>query len=120
MTIKPQTLVTKQEAAEIIGVSVRMVSRYTALRYLEVRKDARGHVRYLEAQCRAMNVFTPSPAGGDRLLTREEAADLIGVSSRRVGEYVHEERLTKYTDHRGRVRFSQRECEALTAFEPAG
>lgn len=54
------------------------------------------------------------------LITRTEAAELMGVSSRTVTRYALNGYLTKYTDSRGRIRFSRIEAGAMNRFEPEG
>lgn len=126
MKTQEDDMITKEEAAGVIGVSVRMVSRYVLEGYLTVYRNGKGGmdgkraVRFSRRECTAMNDFEPAPYPGDTLVSRQDAALAAGVEARRIADYVREGRLTKYTDCRGRVRFSVEQCRALTEFRPAG
>lgn len=52
-------LVTREEVAEICGVTIRTVSRWVALGYLTRYEDSRGRVAYAKVQAEAMNTFEP-------------------------------------------------------------
>lgn len=51
------------------------------------------------------------------MLTRADAAELMGVSTRTITRYASDGYLTKYTDARGRVRFSRKEVLGMNRFE---
>lgn len=52
-------LVTREEVAEICGVTIRTVTRWVGLGYLTRYEDARGRVAYARVQAEAMNRFEP-------------------------------------------------------------
>lgn len=47
-------LITRQEAADIMGMSLRSVTRFATLGYLTKFRDARGQIRFAPEQVRAM------------------------------------------------------------------
>lgn len=59
-------LVTRKEAAEIMGMSIRSVSRYAELEYLTKFTDARGRVFFAPEQCRAMGYAEAETRPGRR------------------------------------------------------
>ena len=50
-------LITRQEAAAALGMSIRTISRYAALGYLLKFSDARGQILYAPEQVKAMGYF---------------------------------------------------------------
>lgn len=52
-------LVTREEVAEICGVTIRTVTRWVGLGYLTRYEDSRGRVAYARVQAEAMNKFEP-------------------------------------------------------------
>lgn len=56
---KGAQMVTREEVAVICSVSIRTVSRWTALGYLTLYEDSRGRVAYARVQAEAMNLFEP-------------------------------------------------------------
>ena len=58
-----------------------------------------------------------APAGAD-LVTREEVAQICGVTIRTVTRWVGLGYLTRYEDSRGRVAYARVQAEAMNRFEP--
>lgn len=50
-------LITRQWAAQLLGMSIRTISRYAANGYLTKFTDARGRVLYAPEQVKAMGYF---------------------------------------------------------------
>lgn len=59
-------LVTRKEAAAIMDLSIRSVSRYAELGYLTKFTDARGRVFFAPEQCRAMGYAEAEERPGRR------------------------------------------------------
>lgn len=57
-------LITRQEAADIMGMSLRSVTRFATLGYLTKFRDARGQIRFAPEQVRAMGYFEAEPKPG--------------------------------------------------------
>ena len=51
--------VTREEVAQICGVTIRTVTRWVGLGYLTRYEDSRGRVAYARVQAEAMNRFEP-------------------------------------------------------------
>lgn len=51
--------ISREEVAELCGVSIRTVSRWSDLGYLTRYEDSRGRVAYAKVQAEAMNRFEP-------------------------------------------------------------
>ena len=54
------------------------------------------------------------------LITRAEACKRAGVSMRTMDRWLHDSRLTKYTDAFRRVRVDADELDRLTGYQPVG
>lgn len=57
-------LITRQEAAQLAGVSVRSITRYASEGYLTKFRDARGRIGFAPEQVRAMGYFEAEPKPG--------------------------------------------------------
>jgi excisionase family DNA binding protein len=57
--------------------------------------------------------------GDDDALTREEAAQLLGVSSRTIDRYAHKGLLVRYLTAGGLPRFHRDEVDRLRLLRPA-
>lgn len=66
---------------------------------------------------RAGEPVKPPPPGAD-LVTREEVAEICGVTVRTVTRWVGLGYLTRYEDSRGRVAYARVQAEAMNRFEP--
>lgn len=59
----------------------------------------------------------PAPAGVE-MVSREEVAEICGVTPRTVTRWASLDYLTKYEDARGRVAYAKVQAEAMNRFEP--
>lgn len=59
----------------------------------------------------------PAPEGVE-MVTREEVAEICGVTPRTVTRWATQGYLTKYEDARGRVAYAKVQAEAMNRFEP--
>lgn len=55
----------------------------------------------------------------DVLITRRQAADLLGVHINSIDYYLNTDKLTRYKDGRGRVGIDPAEVDRLITFLPA-
>lgn len=55
--------VSRKEAAELLGVTVRTIDRYSAAGYITRHQDARGRIAFNKAEVLAMNKFEPETTG---------------------------------------------------------
>lgn len=59
----------------------------------------------------------PAPEGAE-MVTREQVAQLCGVTIRTVSRWAAQGYLTRYEDSRGRVAYARVQAEAMNRFEP--
>lgn len=114
MTPADEQMVTRKEAAAMLGVHPDTIRRFAKAGRLKPHRSGANLVRYKRAEVAAcLDDGTPAPAPEIDLVTRDEAAVLLKCSIATIQRRVIEKKLTPVRFGGRAIRFARTEVLAL-------